>query len=137
MLLGYGESTDKFSSVLLSFLNKTDNILKNIVFFLSVYSVLFYSIRALLLGLASNINLKDVSLDLSCCEVRIPSSSIFSQVFFLKVCSLSHRTRLRGPTGRNRGGNSHALTCGTVTSLSTLRCCDNSCVVANVVFVEV
>lgn len=43
--------------------------------FYSVYSVLFYSVRALLLGLASNINLKDVSLDLSCCEVRIPSSA--------------------------------------------------------------
>ena len=27
--------------------------------------------RALLLGLASNLNVKDVSLDLSCCEVSL------------------------------------------------------------------
>lgn len=97
MLLGYGEPKDKCSSVLLS----------------SILCILFcfYSIRALLLGLASNINLKDVSLDLSCCEVRIPSSSIFSHVFFLlrSFCSLQSfpQNQAKGANGKEEEIHMH------------------------------
>lgn len=39
--------------------------------------------RALLLGLASNLNVKDIVLDLSCCEVRLSSSESGNFLFFL------------------------------------------------------
>lgn len=45
--------------------------------------------RALLLGLASNLNVKDVSLDLSCCEVSLAHLHFrFSKVFVLFLINM-------------------------------------------------
>lgn len=51
-----------------------------IYFFFTTYNNDVF--RALLLGLASNPALKDVSLDLSCCEVRLTEIHVIFEVIY-------------------------------------------------------